>query len=116
MKNVFCFGCKQRGHVFSECKERKTDSGNKAGMKDKSGARIFALQYEEEAPTIDTCAGMFCSVYTLVDTGASHSCISEECVLACDLTTETLLNVDMRVSTPLGLGSEVTKVVRSVGI
>ena len=102
--------------MFSECKERKTDSGNKGGMKDKAGARVFALQYEEEVPTIDTFTGMFsiafCSVYALVDTGASRSCISEECVLACELTTETLPNVDMRVSTPLGLGSTVTKVVR----
>ena len=87
-------------------------------MKDKTGARVFALQYEQEAPTVDTFAGMisiaFCSIYALVDTGASHSCISEECVLACDLTTETLPNVDMRISTPLGLGSVITKVVRLV--
>ena len=81
---------------------------------------MFALQYEEEVPTVDTFAGMFsiasCSVYVLIDTSASCSCISEECVLACGLTAKTLPSVDMRVSTPLGFGSPITKLVKSVEV
>ena len=49
---------------------------------------MFALQYEE-APTIDTCAGTFLfasySAYALVDTGATHSCMSEDFNSTCEL-------------------------------
>ena len=78
---------------------------------------MFGLQYEE-APTVDTFAGMLSidsrPVYALVDMGATHSCISNECVFECGLSSEVLSEFSLCVSTPLGLGTSLRKVVKSV--
>ena len=92
---------------------KKERYGKPSSVKDKIGASVFALQHEE-APTVDTYAGMFSiayySVYAMVDTSASHSCISKECVHDCELMVEVLPRCDMRVCTPLGFGSAITRV------
>ena len=80
LRNVFCFHSTQRGHLYSKCPERKNNHNGRNGN-GKPGPRVFALRYEE-APTIDTFASTFSiaslSAYALVDTGAAHSCMSEE--------------------------------------
>ena len=60
---------------------RKLDSG-------KPVARVYAIRYEE-APTVDTFAGTLSiashPAYTLIDTGATHSCMTEEFMNVCGL-------------------------------
>ena len=66
--------------MFSQCPERKNDNGGKAAD-GKLGPRVFALHHEE-APTVDTFAGMLLvashPACALIDTGATHTCMSEE--------------------------------------
>ena len=65
---------------------------------------------------MDTFAGMLMvashPVYTLIDTGATHSCLSEEFLSSCDLNVELIPNVAMHVNTPLGSSSMTTRVVK----
>ena len=118
LRNVFCFHCTQRGHLYSECPERRNNHNGRNGN-GKPGPRVFALRYEE-APTIDTFAGTFSiaslSTYALVDTGATHSCMSEEFRNVSGLPVKVVSNVAMCVNTPIGPGSFVTKVVESVDV
>ena len=88
MKNAFCYHCTQREHLYSECPERKSVGKPDSG---KPAARVYAIQYEE-APIVDTFAGTLSiashPTYTLVDTGATHSCMSEEFMNACGLSAD----------------------------
>ena len=52
----------------------------------------------------------------LVDTGATHPCMSEEYMCACGLKPEVVSNSVMCVSTPLGPESCMSKVVRNVDV
>ena len=85
IKNAFCYHCTQRGHLYSEYPERKNGGKSNSG---KPTVRVYAIQYEE-APTIDTVAGTLPiashPAYTLIDTGATHNCMSEEFMNACGL-------------------------------
>ena len=118
LKNVFCYNCTQRGHLYSECKERKDEPRNRFG-KGKTNARVFALQHEE-TPTVDTFAGtlLIASVpaYTLIDTGATHSCMTEDFMNTCGLTADVFPDLAMCINTPLGPGSMMTRVVKSVDV
>ena len=62
------------------------DNGN--NNRGKPNAWIFALQYEK-APTVDTFAGEFLiashPAYVLIDTGATHSCMSKHFMHVCGL-------------------------------
>ena len=104
--------------MFSECPERKNDSNNKVG-KGNVVARVFAMQHEE-APTVDILARTFIvashPAYVLIDTGATHSCISEKFLSSCKLHAEVRPNSVMCINTPLGSGSMITRVVRSLDI
>ena len=119
LRNAFCFHCTQRGHLFSECPERKKTIRGKDNNQGKPGMRVFALQ-QEEAPTVETFAGTLSIAsqlaYTLVDTGATHSCMSEDYRSFCDLPVEIVPDSVMCVSTPLGPSSLLTRVVRSVDV
>ena len=58
LKNVFCLNCTQRGHLFSECKEKKAESKNgNVNGNGKPDVRHVTMHHEE-APTFDTLAGM----------------------------------------------------------
>ena len=117
LKNVFCYHCAQRGHLFSKCPKRKSRRINKNSGK--PSARVFALQHDE-APIVDTFAGMLSiasqDAYTLIDTGATHSCMSEEYGSECALLVEVWSDVEMCVSTPLGPGVLITTVVKSIDV
>ena len=80
---------------------------------------FFFLQYED-APTIGTFAGMFSITshftYALVETGATHSCMSEEFRNACSLNAKVIPYLGMYVNTPLRLSSLVIKVVKYVDV
>ena len=69
---------------------------------------------------MDTFAGTFSiashSTYALVDTNATHSCMSEEFRNVCGLPVRVVSNVAMCVNTPIGPGSFVTKVVESMEV
>ena len=77
------------------------------------------MQYEE-APTVDTLAGTLLiashSAYVLVDTGATHSCISEEFMNVGALHAEVIPDLAMCINTPLGSSSMITKRVKSVDV
>ena len=113
MKDVFCYHCTQRGHLYSECPERKSGNAGKLNNR-KLGIRVFSLQHEE-APTVKTFAGTLLvsshPAYALVDTGATHSCMSDEFRSACGLSDEFVYDLMMCVSTPLGPSSLSTRVV-----
>ena len=85
LKNAFYYHCTQRGHLYSECLERKSSGKPDSG---KPTARVYAIQYEE-ASTVDTFVGTLSIAshltYTLLDTGATHSCMSKEFMNACSL-------------------------------
>ena len=59
----------------------KNSGTNSGSGKGKFATRVFALQYKEAAP-MDTFAGNMiissCDAYVLIDTGATHACISED--------------------------------------
>ena len=54
--------------------------------------------------------------YALVDTGATHTCMSEEYMSACGLKPEVVTDSIMCVSTPLGSESCMSKVVKDVDV
>ena len=56
------------------------------------------------------------SVYALIDTGATHSCVSEDFLLANGLSAELIPNVAMCVNTPLGSSSLTTRVVKPIDV
>ena len=116
LKTVFCYHCRQRGHIFSVCPERKAGNGGNSAS---SNPHVFALQYEE-APTVDTFAGtLFVASHpacALVDTGATHTCMSEEYMFACGLKPEVVSDNVMCVSTPLGSKSCMSRVVKDVNV
>ena len=94
-----------------EKKERKCEQAEQWG---KAGICVFSLQHNE-APTVETFTGTLSiashPAYTLVDTGATHSCISDEYRNACGLYAEYVPDYVMCVSTPLGPSSMLTRVV-----
>ena len=122
LKPIFCVICKQRGHHQSECKEKPRENGYGNGSsfgKGKATARVFALQ-QEESPTVDTLAGILLvsarDAFCLVDTGATHTCISEEFMSSCGLNAVLLSDVSLCVSTPLGSGVVLDKVCKNVDV
>ena len=88
------------------------------GNKDKRNAQIFSLQYEE-APTVDTFAGKFSVAsylaYVLIDTGATHSCMSEHFIHVCCSTAENIPDLAMCINTSLGPGSLMTRIIKIYG-
>ena len=118
LKNVFCYNFTQRGHVFSECKEKKNGPPKTFG-KGNSGARVYSLQHEE-APTVDTLAGMFVvashPAYVLIDTSAIYSCIYEDFMSACELCPKQMSSNAISVTSPLGMNSWTFDVVKSVEV
>ena len=52
--------------------------------------------------------------YALIDTGATHSCMSEDFVYACGLILEKMTDFLISVSTPLGPSSLQTKRLKNV--
>ena len=111
---MLCYHYTQRGHLFSQCPKRKNKSNS-----GKLGPQVFALQHEE-ASTVDTFIGTLSiasqDAYALIDTRPTHSCMSEEYKSACTLPLEVLLDVEMCVSSPLELGTLITKVVKSIDV
>ena len=82
-------------------------------------ACVFSLQYEE-ALTVDTFAGTLLiashPACALVDTGATHTCMSEEYMSACGLKPEVVSDSVMCVSMPLGPESCMSRVVKDVDV
>ena len=80
---------------------------------------MFALQHEE-TPTVDTFAGTLLiasmPAYTLIDTGATHSCMTEEFMNTCGLTADVFPDLAMCINTSLEPGSMMTHVVNSVDV
>ena len=56
------------------------------------------------------------SVYALIDTGGTYSCVSEDFRLASGLSAELIPNVAICVNTPLGSSSLTTRVVKSIDV
>ena len=54
--------------------------------------------------------------YILVDTGATHACISEEFMSKCSLTPEVLPDCVMHVDSPFGSESMITKICRAIDV
>ena len=54
--------------------------------------------------------------YVLVDTGATHACISKEFMSKFSLTPKVLSDCVMRVDTPSGSESMITKICRSIDV
>ena len=80
---------------------------------------MFALQHEE-TPIVDTFVGtlMITSypAYASIDTSATHSCVSEEYLSTCCLVAKVIFDLAMCVNTPLGLGTLMTRIVRSIDV
>ena len=56
------------------------------------------------------------SAYALIDTGATHSCISEEFLIACGMSIKEIPGLPMCVNTPLGPSFLMIEGVRSVDV
>ena len=116
LKNAFCYYCTQRGHLYLEYPERKSGGKPDSG---KPTARVYAIQYEED-PTVDTFAGVVSiashRAYTLVDTGATHSCMFEEFMNACGLSADVVSGFQLCVSTLIGPSSLFSQVLKSVEV
>ena len=69
---------------------------------------------------MDTLAGTLlvsaCDAYCLVDTGATHTCISEEFMTSCGLNAVLLSDVSLCVNIPLGSGTVLDKVCKNVDV
>src|SRR5262249_28080509 len=117
---VFCAYCKRRGHHIANCKDRPDNKGGVSLEKGKTNARVFALQQREETPSVDTFAGTLsvCNrdAYVLIDTGATHACISEHYVNECELASEVLTDRVMCVNTPLVVETRHPCVCRNVNV
>ena len=69
---------------------------------------MFALQPQyEDAPTVDTLAGtlLFSAqpAYVMIDTGATHACISEAFVNNYHIPVDVVTDSVLCVNTPLGM-------------
>ena len=58
----------------------------------------------------------FVETYVLVDTGGTHTCISEQFMSMCGWMPEVLTDCVCSVSTPLGVSSVLSKVCRNVEV
>ena len=80
---------------------------------------MFSLQYEE-APSVDTFADTMLvssiEAYVLVDTGATHACISKQFMSVCGLILEVLIDCVYSVSTPLVGSFMLSKVCRNIEV
>ena len=69
---------------------------------------------------MDTFAGNMiissCDAYVLVDTGATHACISEDFLSLCGLILESVKDSVMFVNTPLGSGEKLTRICRAIDV
>ena len=52
----------------------------------------------------------------LIDTGATHACMFEEFPIECGLVPEVISDAIIHVSTPLGPGSSMFRVIKSVDV
>ena len=88
-------------------------------MEGKLSPRVFALHHEE-ALTVDAFTGMLLvashPACALIDTGATHTYMLEEFMNECELMPELLSDSIMYVNTPLGQGSSMSRVVKSVDV
>ncbi|XP_022874312.1 uncharacterized protein LOC111393154 [Olea europaea var. sylvestris] len=74
-----CYKCGQPGHVVFSCPSIKKPEQEKKGK-----ARVFALTHDEVAQNSEVIAGILSifgiPVYVLIDSGATHLFISNECL------------------------------------
>ena len=98
------------------CQRRLTREIQKLGYIHSNMRKLL----HEEAPTFDTLACTFtiasCPAYVLIDTGATHSCICEDFMSACELCPEVPSRRTMSISFPLGSNSWTFDVVKSVDV
>ncbi|MCH80451.1 retrotransposon protein, partial [Trifolium medium] len=77
-----CFGCRQPGHIISDCPNRKNKGG--AELTTTSKGRVYSLDGRKAKANNDLIAGMCYIgqnlVRVLFDCGASNSFISNKCV------------------------------------
>ncbi|XP_022869184.1 uncharacterized protein LOC111388652 [Olea europaea var. sylvestris] len=74
-----CYKCGPPDHVASSCPSIKKPEQEKKGK-----ARVFALIHDEAAKNLDMIVGILSvsnvPVYVLIDSGATHSFISNACL------------------------------------
>ncbi|XP_022867527.1 uncharacterized protein LOC111387219 [Olea europaea var. sylvestris] len=95
-----CYKFGQLGHVVSSCPSIKKPEQEKKGK-----ARVFALTHDEAAQNLDVIAGSLSvfgtSVYILIDSGTTHSFISNACLAKINASSKKNDNV-LEVSMPSG--------------
>ncbi|XP_022870382.1 uncharacterized protein LOC111389675 [Olea europaea var. sylvestris] len=109
-----CYKCGQPGHVVSSCPSIKKLEQEKKGK-----VRVFALTHDEAAQNSDIIAGiLFVSgtpVYVLIDSGATHSFISNACLARINASCKKNDSV-LEVSMPSGLNIDTDKIAMGVQI
>ena len=55
-------------------------------------------------------------LHVLIDTDVTYNCMSKQFILACGLSAENISDLAMCINTPLGLGSLMTRIIRSVDV
>ena len=105
---------------MAECTEKGKQSGSRNGNgKGKGFGRVYALRCED-LPTIDTLAGTLLvsahDAYCLVDTGATHACISETFMSVCGLSACCISDMSLYVNTPLSSGTVLDRICKDVDV
>ncbi|XP_022860100.1 uncharacterized protein LOC111380698, partial [Olea europaea var. sylvestris] len=95
-----CYKCVQLDHVVSSCPSIKKLKQEKKGK-----SRVFALTHDEAAQNSDVITGILSisgtSIYVLIDFGATHSFISNICLVKINASCKKNDNV-LEVSMPSG--------------
>ncbi|XP_022853826.1 uncharacterized protein LOC111375257 [Olea europaea var. sylvestris] len=104
----------QPGHVASSCPSIKKPKQEKKGK-----ARVFALTHEEAAKNLDVIACILSvsniSVYILIDSGATHSFISNVCLAKINASCQKNASV-LEVSMPSGGTIDTNRIAKGVQI